>query len=66
MKKQFKPHKILQRRLALNLTQQELATRAGVSESTVCLLEAGKKEPRVNTLAAIATALKSEMVDFFR
>ncbi|MBI5561384.1 MAG: helix-turn-helix domain-containing protein [Deltaproteobacteria bacterium] len=42
----FNPGKITIKRKAKGLTQQELATRAGVAVSTICLLEFGKKEPR--------------------
>lgn len=44
------------------LTFQQLADRAGVSEPAVRALEAGKNQPRVDTLARIARALGVELV----
>ncbi|MFQ5466126.1 MAG: helix-turn-helix domain-containing protein [Thermodesulfobacteriota bacterium] len=53
----FIPSLVRERRVALGLRQAELAERAGVSETTVVLMENGRKEPKVNTLAKVAAAL---------
>jgi len=50
--------KILRRRLAAGLSQQELARRSGVRAETVCRLEAGKHRPQRGTLARIDAALE--------
>lgn len=44
-------------REAAGLTQQELATELGVDQSTVCLWETGKTQPRVKLLPKIAELL---------
>ena len=52
------------RRLALGLTQRELAARAGISREQLCNLETGATvDPYVSTLAALATALGCASVD---
>lgn len=61
----FIPLKIALARKALGLTQEELARRAGLSHSTICLLEAGKKVPLANTLAKVAVALGKNPGFFF-
>jgi transcriptional regulator with XRE-family HTH domain len=48
---------ILVRRGELGLTQQEVASRAGVNVDTVSDLENGKTSPRSGTVAAIARVL---------
>ena len=40
-------------RVGLALTQAELAQRLGVSQSTVCLWEAGRRRPRRRSAARI-------------
>lgn len=51
--------KMLQRRLAAGLTQQELASRAGVRPETVSRLETGKHAPNTATFLKLERALRS-------
>ncbi len=44
-----------------NMTQRELAERVGVTECAVSKYICGEREPRVETLANIATALGTTM-----
>ncbi len=48
---------VIQRRIALGWTQQELADRAGVRMETIGRLEAGKHLPRLETIERIDAAL---------
>lgn len=50
-------HPLIAWRKAAGLTQRELAERAGVRPATVSDIEAGKIDPRVSTMAALAKAL---------
>ena len=51
--------RVRERREALAYTQEQLADLAGVGQSSVARIESGETpSPRLNTLAAIATALK--------
>ncbi len=51
-------------RLAHNLTQEDLARRAGVAVSTVCHLEQGRhRKPGRRTLEGLAKALGAELAD---
>lgn len=45
-------------RWALNLTQAEVAQRAGVCLRTYCTIEAGRTNPSTATLRRLAKALK--------
>lgn len=47
-------------RRAAGITQQELATKSGVSRMTVQRIEAGSIDPRVDTLLALARVLGLE------
>ena len=47
------------------LTQAELAKRASVSQSTVAQIESGDKNPSVETLEKIASALDINLAIFF-
>lgn len=59
-------HKALQKlRVERGLTRQELAKRARVPGGTVLQMERGS-EPRVSTLAKVATALEVSPGAFFR
>jgi transcriptional regulator with XRE-family HTH domain len=49
-------------RLALGLTQDELAVRAGMYQTHVARLESGRTEPRFETLCRIAEALGMRFV----
>jgi transcriptional regulator with XRE-family HTH domain len=44
-------------RLAVKLTQEELAFKAGISRNYVSLLELGEKSPTVQTLLTVCRAL---------
>ena len=48
-------------RKAANLTQAELAERAGLSRMTVQRLESGSLDPRLSTLQELARALNMEL-----
>jgi putative transcriptional regulator len=57
---------IKERREELNMTQEELSAKSGVSRQTISALECGKAENvLVGTLAAIAKALNTTVDDFF-
>lgn len=47
------------------LTQQELATRAGVSRQLVGAVETGRHQPRVDAALALAGALESDVATLF-
>lgn len=61
----FEPERVVVRRKELGLTQEALARLAGLSHSTVIMLESGRKVPNVNTLAKVALALKKGVAYFF-
>ena len=48
-------------RKAANLTQAELAERAGLSRMTVQRLESGSLDPRLSTLQELARALDMQL-----
>ena len=50
-------HVIRVLRTAANLKQKDLARQAGIKSNYLSLVEAGKREPSVNVLRAIAKAL---------
>lgn len=59
-------HRALQEwRVKRGLTRKELATRAGVPGGTVLQMERGS-EPRVSTLAKVATALEVHPGKFYK
>jgi transcriptional regulator with XRE-family HTH domain len=47
------------------LSSRELATRAGISHSTISLLERDQMSPSVDTLGAVVDALGTTLVEFF-
>ena len=47
------------------LSARELAARAGVSHSTISLIERDRMSPSVDTLGAVVEALGTTMVEFF-
>lgn len=51
------PEELKKSRLNANLTQTELAKRAGLSQSLIARIEAGDIDPRVSTLGKILRAL---------
>lgn len=48
-----------------NLTQDELAKRAGISKAYVSSIESGRRWPRISIVHAIAKALDTEINKFF-
>jgi len=61
----FCPEKIRKRRLKLGLTQQALAKASGISREHLSVIEAGKANPRINTISKIANALGVSAGYFF-
>ena len=53
-------HLIRQLRLQANVTQQELAARAGTSQSTIAAYEAGTKSPTLRTVRKFVASLGLE------
>lgn len=53
------------RRIELNLSQTELAKRAGVTRQTIGLIEAGEFNPSINLCVAICKALGVTLNDLF-
>ena len=48
----------------LDWSQSQLAERSNLSESTIRNFEKGRKDPSINNLAAIRTALESAGIQF--
>lgn len=61
----FSPTRLLECRKELGLSQQDVADAAGISSTTYCLLENGRKEPMVSTLVRVARALSKPPGYFF-
>jgi ribosome-binding protein aMBF1 (putative translation factor) len=53
---------VRERRLALGLSQTELATRAGMTQPALSRLEAGGVVPTIPLLERISTALDAELI----
>ena len=53
--------KLTERRVRRGLTQSEAATRAGIPRTYLIALEAGRHEPTLRTLAALARALGTDL-----
>ncbi len=53
---------VTERRLALGLSQKELAELVGTTQSAIARLESGGRPPRIDTLLRIAEALDCELV----
>lgn len=53
---------VRERRLALGLSQTELATRAGMTQPALSRLEAGGAVPTIPVLERIAVALGAELI----
>ena len=47
------------------LSSRELATRAGISHSTISLIERDRMSPSIDTLGAVVEALGTTLVEFF-
>lgn len=56
---------LLQRRQELGLTQEELATRTGVSRQTINALERGRYEPRLGLAFRLADELSCRVDELF-
>ena len=52
-------------RAALDLSQQQLAERAGVSRQTISAIEKGDYNPTINLCIAICKALNKTLDDLF-
>lgn len=48
---------IAQRRIALGMTQQQLAEEIGSTQQTIAQWELGKRDPRISSLLRLAEAL---------
>jgi len=57
------PSKLRRRRLEAALTGEQLGLRAGVTKTTISLLENGHQAARPGLLGALAAALGCEVVD---
>ncbi|MEU5284105.1 helix-turn-helix transcriptional regulator [Streptomyces sp. NPDC020755] len=55
--------RIRERRMRQNLTQEELAHRAGVSRDTVQRIEYATNNPRLTDLLRVARALETKLAD---
>lgn len=53
-------NKMRERRLELNLSQQEVADRTGLSRANYSHIERGRSEPNLEQMVSIAKALKVE------
>ena len=49
-------------RVALGLTQHDLAEASGVSQATISLIENDRQEPRISTTRKLAEVLRSDPV----
>jgi len=56
--------KIRMKRLALNMSQKELAERVNVEQSMICQIERGTKTPSLPLGAEIANVLGCDLKDF--
>jgi len=54
--------RLAERRVAMNMSQRELAERTGTTQSAIARLERGGRPPRIDTLLRIAEALDCELV----
>lgn len=52
---------LIEARLAKNLTQEELAKKAGVNQATIARLESGMSNPTMATVSRVASALGKEL-----
>ena len=53
-------YKIKQRRIALNLSQEELASKVGIDQSDLSKIEKGNANPSIKMLSRIANGLNSK------
>lgn len=59
------PQRLKYLRSSRELSQQELAELSKISQSTIAQIESGKKDPSINTLKKIASALDIELAILF-
>lgn len=59
-------HRVRTLRHSRALTQKELALRAGVHPTYLAGIERGERNPGLENIAAIATALEVDAVELFR
>jgi putative transcriptional regulator len=52
-------------RTKLNITQKELAERAGIRRETIIFLEQGKYNPSLNLAHRVAVVLKTKIDELF-
>ena len=57
--------KLKSARAALDLSQEELAERVGVTRQTIGMIEAGKYNPTLNLCVAICKVLGKTLDDLF-
>jgi predicted transcriptional regulator len=53
--------KVAARRVAMNMSQRELAELCGTTQSAIARLESGGRPPRIDTLLRIAEALDCDL-----
>jgi len=53
--------KVADRRVAMNMSQRELAELCGTTQSAIARLERGGRPPRIDTLLRIAEALDCDL-----
>lgn len=58
-------HKIKIERIKKDLTQEELAYSAGISRSSMGLIERGENSPTIETIKLIADALETDVYKLF-
>jgi transcriptional regulator with XRE-family HTH domain len=52
---------VIERRVAMNMSQRELAELCGTTQSAIARLERGGRPPRIDTLLRIAEALDCDL-----
>ncbi len=57
--------KLKSARAAMDLSQEELANKVGVTRQTIGMIEAGKYNPTINLCIAICKALNKTLDDIF-
>lgn len=55
--------KVKNMRLSKSISQNALAKKAGIAQSTLSYIESGKKHPQFDTLSAICKALDTSVLD---
>ena len=58
--------RVRQRRAELNMSQENLAHRSGLNRSYIGSLEAGQRNPSLETICRLAKALKVDAADLVR